>query len=115
MPAKGQTNNPKGRPAGIPNKTTTDFKKAINNLVEYATPEMVSWLKQVAEEDPAKALDLLHKLAEFAYPKLARTELANADDKAFKIEATDVTSKVLKELPEERLQALLDEHKNNNG
>ena len=33
------------------------------------------WLGQVAGEDPAKALDLIAKLAEFAAPKLARTEV----------------------------------------
>lgn len=79
MPAKGTTNNPNGRPKGIPNRTTTDFKQAVNKLIEYATPNMVAWLETVAHDDPAKALDLVHRLAEFAHPKLARTELTGKD------------------------------------
>jgi hypothetical protein len=50
--------------------------------LEGNADNVAKWLKQVAEgmpeydikPDPAKALDNLAKLAEFAAPKLARTE-----------------------------------------
>jgi hypothetical protein len=64
----------KGRPKGVPNQTTMQFKEALNNLLEQAAPEMLKWLNRVAEEDAGKALDLTSKLAEYVYPKLGRTE-----------------------------------------
>lgn len=77
MPAKGVSNNPKGKPKGVQNKTTTEFKEAVNKFLHYAQPNMVRWLERIAVDDPAKALDIVAKLAEYAHPKLARTELAH--------------------------------------
>jgi hypothetical protein len=82
----------KGRPKGAENKATTDFKAAVNNVLNYAAPKMVGWLESVALGDieqgvkpaPEKALDLLAKLAEFAAPKLARTEIAGDKDAPLK-------------------------------
>jgi len=71
---KGQSGNPKGKPPG-PNSSTIEFRQAVTNLLTYAGPEMVGWLKQIAETSPDKALDHVSKLAEYANPKLARTEL----------------------------------------
>jgi hypothetical protein len=67
-----------------PAKATLEFKEAINNLLQFAAPEMVGWLTRVADgipeydikPNPEKALDLTAKLAEYAAPKLARTEHA---------------------------------------
>lgn len=75
-----------GRPKGLPNKATVEFKQAVTNLLNYAAPEMVGWLSRVAEESPEKALDLTAKLAEYAAPKLARTELAGDKDNPIKLE-----------------------------
>lgn len=68
-----------GRKKGTPNKATQQFKEALNDLLEHAAPHMVTWLDKVAEEDPAKALDTVHKYIEFIYPKLAREERQNLD------------------------------------
>jgi hypothetical protein len=78
---KGSVHNPKGRPAGKPNKATVEFRQAVTNLLNYAAPEMIGWLQQVAETSPDKALDHVSKLAEYANPKLARQELVGADGK----------------------------------
>lgn len=75
MPTKkGHTNNPNGRKRGIPNKVTTGIKEAYRNLLELNTPNMVLWLERIAENDPAKALDICIKLSEYIIPKLARSE-----------------------------------------
>lgn len=70
---KGQVMNPRGR-GNTPNRTTLEFKEAVNNLINFATPQMVAWLEHIAAEDPDKALDHVYKFAQFGYPLLARSE-----------------------------------------
>ena len=74
----------KGRPKGAQNKVTREFKQTVQMLLESNKDNVARWLTLVAEGDgtdspagrpnPAKALELLSSLAEFAQPKLARTE-----------------------------------------
>lgn len=77
---KGQSGNPKGRTAG-PTRATREFRATVTKVLEENSENVGKWLTDVAEgigegskPDPAKALDLLAKLAEYASPKLARTE-----------------------------------------
>lgn len=85
---KGQTNNPHGRPKGIPNKATAEFRDTVRRLLEDNSVNFATWLKTVADGDvandikpnPAKALDIIAGLAEYAAPKLARTEVVGDKD-----------------------------------
>jgi hypothetical protein len=78
----------RGRPKGVPNRATTEFRDTIRALLENNATNVEKWLKEVAEgdvtsdrkPDPYKALDLMAKLAEYAAPKLARTELIGDPD-----------------------------------
>jgi hypothetical protein len=79
LAVKGKTNNPKGRPKGIPNKATQEFKAALNDLLEKSAPQMAKWLDDIAAEDPMKAFQVLKDFAEYIHPKLARTEIQNLD------------------------------------
>lgn len=71
-----------GRKKGVPNKSTIEFRQTVTKLLEDNAENVGRWLTLVAEgdgsdsakPDPGKALDLLAKLAEFAAPKLNRTE-----------------------------------------
>lgn len=75
-----------GRVAGTPNKATTEFRQTIASLLESNAQNVDLWLQQVAngagesKPDPAKALDLLAKLAEFGAPKLSRAELVGDEE-----------------------------------
>lgn len=81
-----------GRPKGIPNKVTTEFRETVRKLLEDNSENVGIWLAQVAtghgevKPAPEKALDLLAKLAEFAAPKLNRTEIAGDQDRPIKME-----------------------------
>lgn len=72
----------RGRPLGTPNKATTEFKDTVSALLRENSDNVAIWLNTVAygdgdqvKPDPKGALDLLSKLAEYAAPKLARTEV----------------------------------------
>lgn len=69
---KGQVANPNGRPPGVPNRTTTDFKEAVNKLLNDCGPQLFEWVQQVAVKNPQRAVDCLAALAEYAIPKQSR-------------------------------------------
>lgn len=89
-----------GRQPGSANKATKEFRETVTALLEKNAANVGIWLEQVANGIPAdesgkgvppapeKALDLLAKLAEFAAPKLARTEHTGKDGEAMKHEFT---------------------------
>lgn len=65
-----------GRPRGTANKATQDVRTVFTAFVEGNAAKAQELFDRVASKDPAKALDLLARLAEFVIPKLARTELS---------------------------------------
>jgi hypothetical protein len=97
MPNKQQTNNPKGRPKGSPNKSTAMAREAIAQFVDGNAHKMQEWLEQVAigvknDEDkfivlpnPEKAFGMLQSVMEYHLPKLARTEHTGDEDQPVKI------------------------------
>lgn len=81
-----------GRQKGSSNKVTVEFRDTVRKLLEDNSTNVGRWLESVAEgdgetvkPDPGKALDLLAKLAEFAAPKLSRTEHAGDQDKPVRL------------------------------
>jgi predicted transcriptional regulator len=101
MATKQQTNNPKGRPAGSPNKSTSMAREAIARFVDGNTDKMQGWLEQVAtgvqdEEtgkwlvppNPEKAFAMLQSVVEYHVPKLARQELVGDEKAPVKIQVS---------------------------
>lgn len=78
-----------GRQPGSPNKVTREFRETVTKLLEDNADNVNRWLTLVAEgdgsengkPDPAKALDLMAKLAEYAAPKLSRAEISGPNGK----------------------------------
>lgn len=66
--------NRNGRKPGTPNKATKTFRETITKLLSDNSANVGIWLERVSQDDPAKALDLLAKLAEYAAPKLSKVE-----------------------------------------
>lgn len=64
-----------GRQKGSQNKVTIEFKQALNNLMDMATPKMVEWLTKVADDDPDKALRHVYNFAQFSHPLLAKQDI----------------------------------------
>lgn len=78
------------RTVGSKNRSTEQVRRAVSELLEMSAPRMMGWLEIVAEgkthreedgsitwlvkPEPAKAVDLVLKAAEYHIPKLARSE-----------------------------------------
>jgi LytS/YehU family sensor histidine kinase len=81
MPFKEGHKKVGGRAKGQTNKTTAEIRDAYQRLVESNLGNMTEWLKQVADQNPERAMDLMLKLSEYMIPKLARQEVTGADGK----------------------------------
>lgn len=87
-----------GRVAGTPNKVNGEFRDTVRKLLDDNAENVSRWLTLVAEgdgtekgkPDPARALDLMAKLAEYAAPKLSRTEVAGVADQPLVVQKIEL-------------------------
>ena len=64
---KGETNNPNGRPAGVPNKITKELRSALKAAV---SDELEALPGLLAGLEPKERLELLVKLLPYTLPKI---------------------------------------------
>lgn len=77
MFAPGQSGNPAGKPAGVPNKATGRAREAIAQFVNDNADRLVGWLDRIAEDNPKAAFECYMSVVEYHIPKLARSEIEN--------------------------------------
>ena len=73
-----------GRPAGVPNKSTTMAREAIARFVDGNSHKLQQWLDEIAMSEkhgPKVAFDCFMQVAEYHVPKLARVEQVGDTDK----------------------------------
>jgi hypothetical protein len=96
------TNRGRGRPPGSVNKATKTFRDTVSRLLEDNAENVSKWLLEVAEGNPDKdirpdpkgALTLLAQMAEYATPKLNRTEMTG--DGGGPVEISGIQIKLVK-------------------
>ncbi len=98
MPRKGHTNNPNGRPKGVPNKNTAELRENLRKLVEFNQKKMQKWLDKVGEKDPAKAISLINDMSEYVLPKLSRAEVVAEVINEYEIDLTSLDDATLDKL-----------------
>jgi hypothetical protein len=101
---RGQRHPDAGRKKGSQNKVTKEFKAIVQDLIDENQDNVKLWLARVANgvpgeyqtnadglretvrypvvADPARAVDLISKLAEYVAPKLTRTEVTGPGGQA---------------------------------
>lgn len=68
------------RPKGSKNKATLDFKEAVTRLLKRQKLDDL-----LAQVQPERQLEIIAKLAEFAFPKLGRTEVTGKDGEPLRV------------------------------
>ena len=84
MANKQQTNNPKGRPPGVPNKSTALAREAIARFVDGNSHKLQQWLDEIAMSEkhgPKVAFDCFMQVVEYHVPQLARVEQVRDETK----------------------------------
>ena len=78
-PGKGKTNNPNGRPAGTQNKTTTEMKKILQQVIGKQLDNIEEALEEIREDDPARYMDILSKFIQYVMPRQTQSDITNSD------------------------------------
>ena len=77
-PGKGKTNNPNGRPAGTPNRTTKEARELLEVILFGQVENINSALERLRTTDPAKFIDACSKMFAYVLPK--KTDITSNDN-----------------------------------
>jgi hypothetical protein len=74
---KGHTGNPNGRPKGIPNRTTTQAKQILEQIMFGQLENIDEALNKLKAKDYSRYLDACSKLFTYVLPK--KTDITSDD------------------------------------
>lgn len=77
---KGATNNPHGRKKGVPNRLTREMREVMGSVVEGNAERIQVLFDEIANEDPARAVELWLRMASFVIPKPSPLTPEQTDD-----------------------------------
>lgn len=97
---KKRVPNPRGRPKGSKNKATEAIKYAYTLLLERNSAKLDEWLERVAEDNPAKAMEIIIKMTPYVIPRLAQAEV-KLDTSRSEIDYSKLTEEELEKLYKE--------------
>lgn len=90
-----------GRKKGTPNKKTKEIKEAFELIVDNNLNNIDEWIKNIADDNPEKAINIILKFAEYVLPKLNKTEYIETKDDEYVNMTDDELEKEMKEMYKE--------------
>lgn len=76
---RGKTNNPNGRPKGIPNRITADLREYIKQLLSNNLDKFAEDFEQL---EPKDRLMMMEKLLSYILPKLSNVAINEEPEKS---------------------------------
>ncbi len=76
MAKKGHTNNPNGRPKGIPNKSTNELRQLLHSFIEHNFKQLQVDFDAL---EPYQRLKMLERLLKFVLPPMV-TDLSQLSE-----------------------------------
>ena len=95
---KGKTNNPGGRPRGVPNKMTGELRESMKNFLDGNFKLIVRDFKKLK---PEKRIELYERFLKYVLPALSSTDISLNIDKMTDEEVSQILNRLINKENEE--------------
>lgn len=79
MAKKGETNNPEGRPKGVPNKVTAEMRTIVRNVVDGRLNDLNKALDRLREENPDRFAAHVISLMKMITPTAVNLDIGDTE------------------------------------